>query len=547
MLLCIFCAETEAKARPLSFGAYRNAADIATECSTEHKYNIVGDNAVECTAMPAQDNTAECTAMPAQDNTAECTAKQAHDTAADSTVNQTTDTIATLTHRSSYFKPAVVIPEKRDTVRLHYRWDKFYMDSTYMDNAAKFELIDSLLGCYNRVTDSLYIISSASPEGNIPYNSKLSLKRGQDLQKQIQDSFKGDWAGEISIVPLGSNFEEFVETLRKDSEVSVRIPYRSEVIAEFDNNPGENRDITYRRMAKLHDGVPYRYIKNNILKGLRYAELVIVTRPLYPPLLTFEEMIACIEADLDYTVGEVEDDEIEVEDEVIVAPMLFADSRLAAEQLAEKKERKYWYPAVKTNILYDAVTALNAEIEFPIGKHVSLMVEDVFPWWAWGPNDKKYCFQLLSIGVEPRWWFIRNDKKDYLSGHFAGVYGMSGKYDFQWDKTLCYQGEFWSAGLTYGYAMPVCKWLNMEFSLSVGYLQSDYRHYQPDGDYEHLYRDKYKVGKASWFGPTKAKISLVIPIGKDSHNKDSRNNDSHNKDQQNKDSHNKKKDSGKAE
>lgn len=523
MLWCIFCAETEAKARPLSFGAYSNAADIAVECTAMHKHNTAGDIAVECTAM------------------------QAHDNAADSTINQTTDTVATLTHRSSYFKPAVVIPERRDTVRLHYRWDKFYMDSTYMDNAAKFEIIDSLLGSYNRVTDSLYIISSASPEGNIPYNSKLSLKRGQDLQKQIQDSFKGDWAGEISIVPLGSNFEEFVETLRKDSEVSVKIPYRSEVIAEFDNNPGENRDITYRRMAKLHDGVPYRYIKNYILKGLRYAELVIVTRPVYPPLLAYEDMVSYIEADIDDTFEEIEDDPIEVEDEVIVAPMLFADSRLAAEQLAQKKERKYWYPAVKTNILYDAVTALNAEIEFPIGKRVSLMVEDVFPWWAWGPNDKKYCFQLLSIGIEPRWWFIRNDKKDYLSGHFAGVYGMSGKYDFQWDKTLCYQGEFWSAGLTYGYAMPVCKWLNMEFSLSVGYLQSDYRHYQPDAGYEHLYRDKYKVGKVSWFGPTKAKISLVIPIGKDSHNKGSRNNDSHDKDSQNKDSHNKKKDSGKTE
>lgn len=462
-MLCIFCTETDAIARPLYFDVQRSAPDITVDASA------------------------------------------------------TQDTVAVLTQRRSYFVPPRVIPERRDTVRLHYRWDKFYMDSTYMDNAAKFELIDSLLGCYNRITDSLYIISSASPEGNIPYNRKLSLKRGKDLQEQIQNGFKGDWAGEIPIIPLGSNFEEFVETLREDSEVAMKIPYRSEVIAEFDNNPDENRDITYRRMSKLHDGVPYRYINSYILKDLRYAELIIVTHP--AALLSFTEMLSYVETDIMDTVEEVPVEKIEVEDSIIVPPVLLGDSQLAAKQLAKKKDRKYWYPAVKTNILYDAVTAVNAEIEFPIGKHLSLMVEDVFPWWAWGPNDKKYCFQLLSIGVEPRWWFLRNDKKDYLSGHFAGVYGMSGIYDFQWDKALCYQGEFWSAGLTYGYAMPVCKWMNMEFSLSVGYLQSDYRHYQPDMNYEHLYKDKYKVGKFSWFGPTKAKISLVIPIGKDSHNK----------------------------
>ena len=94
---------------------------------------------------------------------------------------------------------------------------------------------------------------------------------------------------------------------------------------------------------------------------------------------------------------------------------------------------------------------------------------------------------------------------------------MSGKYDFQWEKELCYQGEYWSAGITYGYALPICKWANMEFSISAGYLYSDYRHYQPDDGWEHLFRDYYNAGKVRWIGPTKAKISLVIPIGRDSH------------------------------
>ncbi len=51
-------------------------------------------------------------------------------------------------------------------------------------------------------------------------------------------------------------------------------------------------------------------------------------------------------------------------------------------------------------------------------------------------------FQIWSMGMKPRWWLRRDDRRDYLTGHFAGVYGMSGKYDLQWDTKLCYQGEF---------------------------------------------------------------------------------------------------------
>ncbi len=171
--------------------------------------------------------------------------------------------------------------------------------------------------------------------------------------------------------------------------------------------------------------------------------------------------------------------------------------------------RKTYTPVLKTNLLYDAVTALNASVEFPIGKNFSIMLEDTFPWWSWGPNDRKFCFQLWEMGLEPRWWF---KPEGNLLGHFIGVYGKSAKYDFQNDTELCYQGEYWSAGLSYGYSMKLGRLLRMEFSLSVGFLQSDYRHYQPDSAYEHLYLDKYKTGTFSYFGPTKLQVSLVLPV-----------------------------------
>ena len=168
--------------------------------------------------------------------------------------------------------------------------------------------------------------------------------------------------------------------------------------------------------------------------------------------------------------------------------------------------------ALKTNLLYDALTALNVELEVPVGNHFSVMFEDVFPWWSAGPNGKKYCFQIWTMGIEPRWWFKRTWKRDKMDGHFIAPYAMSGKFDFQWDKRWCYRGDAWSAGLTYGYVHPVGKWINFEFSLSVGCIRANYSHYQPTDNYEHLVNDPRVNGRTTYFGPTKAKVSLVLPI-----------------------------------
>ncbi len=427
-----------------------------------------------------------------------------------------------ITASFSYAQPSA----RKDTFRIHYRWDKSYIDTTFMSNAVQLRSLDSLLTEIQSI-DSLYIVSSASPEGNIWYNAKLSKLRGEALHRQLTQILGTSEFGNVKVIPLGSNFDEFIERLK----ASANLPYKSEVIAEFENHPKENPDDIYKRIMVLRGGVPYAYIKRNILKEMRYAEVVIFSRgeepvpevPVTEPVdsvVTQEPIVTPVpvETPIERQEKQPADTSSTVLPEKPVSEQVAEPASEPADSASGKRTRPHWYPAVKTNLLYDAVTGLNAEVEFPIGKKFSIAVEDVFPWWNWGTNGKKYCFQVWEMGIEPRWWFKRNDKRDYLSGHFAGVYGMSGKYDLQWDTKSCYQGELWSAGLTYGYALPICRWLNMEFSISAGYMHSDYRHYQPDPGYNHLYRDKYKVGKISWFGPTKAKVSLVMPIGRDSHN-----------------------------
>ena len=173
--------------------------------------------------------------------------------------------------------------------------------------------------------------------------------------------------------------------------------------------------------------------------------------------------------------------------------------------------------AVKKNILYDVASAINIEAEVPMFNRFSLMLEYVFPWWETG---NKYCLQMVELGPEFRFWLNKWDRysKDKMQGWFGGVYVMSAKYDFQLDVKFNYQGEYYSAGVSVGYVHQIKDLFGkptnarLEFSIAAGYLQTDFRHYLPTDDYSVLIRDKYNVGRVSYFGPTKAKISLVIPV-----------------------------------
>ena len=127
---------------------------------------------------------------------------------------------------------------------------------------------------------------------------------------------------------------------------------------------------------------------------------------------------------------------------------------------------------------------------------------------------------MVELGPEFRFWFNswERESRDKMIGWFVGVYGMSAKYDFQFDTKLNYQGEYYSVGISAGYIHKLKNLsgrptnARLEFSLAAGYLQTDFRHYLPTDDYTLLIRDKYNVGRVSYFGPTKAKISIVVPI-----------------------------------
>ena len=140
----------------------------------------------------------------------------------------------------------------------------------------------------------------------------------------------------------------------------------------------------------------------------------------------------------------------------------------------------------------------------PVGQRWSLNMEYKCPWWS--NNKRGFCYQLLSGGAEVRYWLGNRKNRERLTGHFLGIYAEGGVYDFQFDKDKGYRGNYYAAsGLTYGYSHRLTRHLALEFSLGIGYLETEYRKYT-------TYESDLiwtSSGRYHFIGPTKAKVSLV--------------------------------------
>lgn len=184
------------------------------------------------------------------------------------------------------------------------------------------------------------------------------------------------------------------------------------------------------------------------------------------------------------------------------------------EEKEEEEENPRW--GIKSNLLFDAILLPNLEGEFYFSNRWSVNLEYQCAWWTFKKSDRFY--QIMSISPEVRFWFQTSDrwvssekKRKNFNGHYIGLYFGGGYYDLKYN-TVGYQGEFYiAAGVSYGYYLPLTRNLGLEFSLGIGYLNTQYEKYEryaPMGaHYIYLGSDK-----TAYFGPTKAKVSLVWRI-----------------------------------
>ena len=366
-------------------------------------------------------------------------------------------------------------------LEVHFRWDKHQLDMGYMGNdsaLARFARMIDRIGI--EYIDSVVIVSQSSPEGPYEYNVRLSKRRAATMRNYVMSVFP-ELDGKLHVHPDGESWEQLRWYVERDTGLSDEAKRQIFAVIDADVNIATkkwrmNRLPTYKYLLRNY----YPRIRNSMFCILYYSREAV--EQFAVPSIELPDTLPFIDAQLQ--------GQSSVKNEVV-----------------EKK--KVMVAALKTNLLYDAATALNFEVEVPLGRRFSIAFEDLFPWWHGG---NKWAFQVWQMGVEGRYWFEKGVQPNLLRGHFVGLYLMSAKFDLQYLREFNYQGEYWSTGLTYGYSMPIGKYFNLEFSASAGYASIPYRHYIPSPGWEELVRDPYKWGRKGYYGPTKIEVSLVLPL-----------------------------------
>ena len=406
---------------------------------------------------------------------------------------------------------------------VYYSLSEDFIRPGFMNNSANLRVIRNILSNPANRQRTITIEGAASPEGPVSINTRLGIVRAENLANWIIGQFP-DMEGKVIVRSKGEDWEGLYNSVENCESIDATA--KQELLDIIGSN-----DEPAAKEARLKAHPAYSTVESDCLPYIRYARI---------SGLTFTEASEETSEPVQQEDANAHADEQETpEREQVTEPadtteVLPAKDTTSAVVPVENMGNvdgakdgdlagnagkftrvRNTIVAAKTNLLYDAVTALNVEVEIPIWDRLSIMWEDTFPWWETG---NKYCFQLWEMGAEARYWFkpwntVGTEK---LRGFFAGPYVMSGKYDFQFDKAINYQGELWSAGITAGYSAPIgkSKKVNLEFSLSMGYMKSPFRHYQPTDDYSKLIKDPANNGTFYniFMYPTKAKVSLVVPI-----------------------------------
>lgn len=395
--------------------------------------------------------------------------------------------------------------QERDTILLdtnpqvmqfhiHYPINKTDVREDYMDNAENLQTIKNYIRYSPRI-DSMVIYSYASPEGPYSFNKYLAEKRGISAKKYILQQIPVERKFDESLIILKPDAENWIGLKEKVLSQYMRND-RDDVLRILDSDEEDERKKTL--LKQLDGGRSWQYILKHIMPQLRYATWISVWKRIPDDRLLSRKPMPLLIPENNWKLMKV---------------------RPYTIQEPETDTRTIF--ALKSNLLYDLVSWLNFSVEVPVYQDkYSILYYHQFPWWRWGEGNNEFCMRFLSIGLEGRWWFKsmpreatpKRIKRDKLMGHFLGVYAESGKWDFERKRDICYQGEHWSAGLSYGYSMPIGKRLNLELSVSAGYASIVHRGFEPAEDYSELYHLPEKDGTWHYIGPTKAQVTLVIPF-----------------------------------
>lgn len=337
------------------------------------------------------------------------------------------------------------------------------------------------------VLTSIRIDSYSSPEGDLRFNRRLSQSRCDAVEAYIRGII------EVPDSLMVKNSHGVAWDRLREMVANSDMVDRKKILKVIDTTPEETwengalKDSRNRQLMLIKSGEPYVYMLEHFYPYLRGS--VVIT-------IRYRQVASTVAKSI----------KLQVNRDTLQRPT--ADI-MPIKGLTPWDFRRPMF-ALKTNLLFDVLLTPNLELEVPIGRHWSVNAEFMRGWWL--RRDNTFCWQVEAGGLEGRYWFKNIDRYSVLTGWFAGVFAGGGFYDFQLKRDEGYQGEFYLlAGLSGGYATPIARNLHLEFSLGIGYIVTDYRHYHVIDD------ELVKQGSAMRFSsifPAKAKVSLVWVVNR---------------------------------
>lgn len=383
------------------------------------------------------------------------------------------------------------------------------VDASFGANAARLEQLASQLR--SALSDSAVSVreavfsGAASPEGRFAQNRRLAEGRRRALAAWV----KAHTGLPDSLIafrdnPGGSSVDW--ESLAAMTEQDSAVPGQKEALDILRNEPEYTYDaygaLTRSRkdcLMRLKGGRTWHYMLEHFFPALRRACTVTVTcrREALPE--REEPAVA------------------ETPQPAVITPVVPQPEPAVQAEAAPKN--RYW--SLHTNLLYDALLVPNVGGELYAGRSWSVAGNWMYGWWD--TRSRHRWWRVYGGWVSLRKWFGRRAAEKPLTGHHIGVYVQTLTYDFEFGGTGRMGGEpggnifdraSYAAGLEYGFALPVGRRLNLDFTIGAGYLGGTY--------YEYLPIDNHYVWQATkerhWFGPTRAEISLVWLFGRGNEN-----------------------------
>lgn len=382
---------------------------------------------------------------------------------------------------------------------LFFQLNSSNLNPNYRTNSQTLKFLhEFLIGVKAKDIDSIKVYSNASPDGKQSFNTKLSQERALSIKNYFEIKYSHIPQVKLLWQSNGENWNLLRELIKQDTN----LPSKQAVLNLIDRE--KDLDQRERQLKQLSKGNPYKYMLKNIFPHLRNSTTTIIyyKKKINANQPLIQEDTVSIQQQ-EYKIADTDTIKLSTTSDTILIKQ--EDKSLELPIIPEPiAPRKGFQIGIKTNLLYYLALAPNIEIEIPI-KRFSINAEYQFPWYV--NNKKHFAYQIFSGSIEARYWLKRQDR--VLSGYFIGTYIGRGIFDIQFSEEGTQGDIILSTGVSGGYSKQISKHFNIEFSLSLGYFKSNNINYYA---YEDLLI-KRSTSSLTYFGPTKAKVSLVWIIG----------------------------------